>query len=233
MKRISAFLFFALLIIPVCVAAKDLPPDEMFKKNFPGRNFESITPAAIPGVYEVYTGNQLYYYVPETNVLIYGNIVSKEGVNLTRESYLKKIAPKMAQLPVESALKIGEGKITVIEFIDPDCFHCRESYKYFSRRKDVTIYVFFYPLSQLSERKIRHILCAPDQQKAYEEALGGALDNNKVKLNDCQDKKAEETLKTHKRLAAQIGIRSTPFFYLKGQAIDGFELPVMEQILKR
>jgi thiol:disulfide interchange protein DsbC len=220
-----------ILILPACVAAKNSSPEEMFRRNFPDRSFESISPTSIKGVYEVYTGNQLFYYAPEANVLIYGNIVSPEGISLTRESYLKKIASKMAQLPLESALKIGEGENVIIEFMDPDCFHCREAYKFFSPRKDVTIYVFFYPLSQLSERKIRHILCASDQLRVYAEVMSGAFDNQ-ANLKVCTDKKTDEVLKIHKKLAAQIGIRSTPFFYLKGQAIDGFEGPVVEKLLK-
>ena len=232
MKRLCIFVLFLLLILPACVAAKNYSPEEIFKKNFPDRSFESITPTPIAGVYEVYTGNQLFYYAPKANVLIYGNIVSREGISLTRESYLKKMAPKMAKLPLGSALKIGNGKNIIVEFLDPDCFHCRESYKFFSHRKDVTIYVFFYPLSQLSEKKIRHILCSANKLKTYEEVMTGKFDNN-AQLNACTDPKAEEIIKTHKKLAAQIGIRSTPFFYFKGQAIDGFEAPVFEQLLKK
>jgi thiol:disulfide interchange protein DsbC len=221
-----------LLILPACVAAKNSSPEEMFKRSFPDRSFESITPTSIKGIYEVYTGNQLFYYAPEANVLIYGNIVSQEGINLTRESYLKKMAPKMAQIPLDSALKIGKGKNVMVEFLDPDCFHCRESYKFFSRRKDVTVYVFFYPLSQHSEKKIRHILCSGDRLKTYEEAMTGKFDNN-VQLNVCTDTKVEEIIKTHKKLAARIGIRATPFFYFKGRSIDGFEVPVFEQLLNK
>ncbi|MGV8057076.1 MAG: DsbC family protein [Smithellaceae bacterium] len=231
MKRITILIIFFLLILPGCVAAKNDSPEETFKKNFPGRSFESIVPTSVKGVYEVYTGNQIFYYAPEANILIYGHIVSKEGISLTRESYLKKMAPKMAQLPLDSALKIGKGKNVIIEFLDPDCFHCRESYKFFSPRKDVTVHVFFYPLSLISEKKIRHILCSADQLKTYEEAMTGKLDNN-VPLNACKDAKVEEVIKTHKKLAAQIGITSTPFFYFKEQAIGGFEAPVFEQLLK-
>jgi thiol:disulfide interchange protein DsbC len=230
-KRSSVLIIFSLLILPACVAAKSPSPEEMFKKSFPDRSFESITPTSIAGVYEVYTGNQLFYFAPKANVLIYGNVVTPEGISLTRESYLKKIASKMARLPLDSALKIGEGKNIIIEFLDPDCFHCRESYKFFSHRKDVTIYVFFYPLSPLSEKKIQHILCSANQLKTLHEAMTGKFDNN-AQLNVCTDAKVEEIIKTHKKLAAQIGIRSTPFFYLKGRAIDGFEAPVMEQLLK-
>jgi thiol:disulfide interchange protein DsbC len=230
-KRASILVLLLVLILPACVAAIKSSPEEMFKRSFPDRSFESITPTSISGVYEVYTGNQLFYYAPEANVLIYGSMVSQEGISLTRESYLKKMAPKIAQLPLDSALKIGDGKNIIVEFMDPDCFHCREAYKFFSPRKDVTVYVFFYPLSQPSEKKIRHILCASDQIRAYSEVMSGVFDN-KANLNFCTDKKTDEVLKIHKKLAAQIGIRSTPFFYLKGQAIDGFEAPVLEQLLK-
>jgi thiol:disulfide interchange protein DsbC len=220
-----------LLILPICGTAYSLSPEEMFKKSFPNRNFETISPTAIKGIYEVYTGNQLFYYAPDSDLIIYGNIITKEGHSLTKDSFLKKLSVKMSQLPLDGALKIGNGKNVVVEFIDPDCFHCRESYKFFSQRKDVTIYAFFYPLSQASEKKIRHILCAKDQLKAYEEAMSGKLDNN-AKLNVCNDKKAEDSLKLYKKLAAQMGITSTPFFYIKGQAIAGFEVPVFEQLFK-
>lgn len=232
MKRSSILILCLLLILPACAAAKNYSPEEMFKKSFPDRSFESITPTEIKGIYEVYTGDQLFYYAPEANVLIYGNIVTKEGVSLTRESFVKKMASKMANLPLDSALKIGDGRTVIVEFLDPDCFYCRESYKFFAQRKDVTTYVFFYPLSQLSEKKIRHILCSDRPVKTYEEVMTGKFDNG-AQLNACTYAKVEETLKTHKRLAAQIGIRSTPFFYIKGRALDGFEAREFEQLLKK
>jgi len=230
-RRLPMLLSFLPALFPVCLAADTSTPEEIFKKNYPDKNMESFTPTPIKGVYEVYTGNQLFYYAPEANLLIYGNIVTREGISLTQESLLKKLAPKMAKLPLENALKIGNGKNIIVEIIDPDCFHCRESYKFFSRRKDVTIYAFFYPLSQDSEKKIRHILCSSDTIKAYHDAMSGALDNN-TKLNVCNDKKVEETIKFYKKQAAQIGIRAAPIFYVKGQVIPGFQAPVFEQILK-
>lgn len=219
------------MILSASFLAYGSSPEEMFKKSFPNRNFETITATPIKGIYEVYAGNQLYYFIPDAEVLIYGNIVSKDGKSLTRESFNKKMAGKMAQLPLENALKIGNGKNVIVEFMDPDCHFCREAYKFFSLRKDVTIYIFFYPLSQVSEKKIRYILCAADRVKAYQEIMSGKHDNN-PNLKVCPDKKPDDTLKLYKKLAAQIGLRSTPFFYFKGQAIDGFEAPVWEKLLK-
>jgi len=231
MKKLVLIVLCLLLIIPVCAGAKNLTVEEKFKKSFPKKNFESIKPTSIKGVYEIYDGNQIYYFMPEAEVIIYGNIISKNGVNITRESNLKKIAAKMANLPLDSALKIGNGKTPVIEFMDPDCSYCRQAYNFFSQRQDVTIYVFFSPSFQNSEKKIRHILCAPDKLKMYEEVLTGKFDNN-APLNICTDKKVDETVKTHIRLSSQIGIRSIPLFFIKGQVIVGFEKAIIENILK-
>jgi thiol:disulfide interchange protein DsbC len=230
-KKLTATILCVLFLFPICVFAKDIPVAEKFKKSFPKNNFESITPTAIKGVYEVYTGNQIYYYMPKDDVILYGSLISKDGVNITRDSSLKKMAQKMASLPLDSALKIGNGKTTVVEFMDPNCYHCRQAYKFFSQRQDVTLYVFFFPLSKESADKIKFILCSKDVSKTYEDVMNGKLDN-KAPLPACTDKKVDETVKTHMRLASQIGVRGTPLFYIKGQVVDGFDPPTIEKLLK-
>jgi thiol:disulfide interchange protein DsbC len=213
------------------VFAKDLPIAEKFKKSFPKIKFESLTPTAIKGVYEVYTGNQIYYYMPAGDVILYGSLISKDGIDITRESNKKKMAQKIAKLPLDSALKIGNGKTAVVEFMDPNCYHCRQAYKFFSQRQDVTLYVFFFPLSKESADKIKHILCSKDVVKMYDDVVSGKLDKN-APLPACSDKKVDETVKTHMQLASQIGVRGTPLFYIKGQVVDGFDLAVIEKLLK-
>jgi thiol:disulfide interchange protein DsbC len=230
-KKLTAAILFILFLLPAFVFAKNLPVEEQFKKSFPKNIFESITATDIKGIYEVYTGNQIYYYMPKDDVILYGSLVSKTGVNITRESFSKKMAQKMAKLPLDSALKIGNGKTAVVEFMDPNCSHCRQAYKFFSQRQDVTLNVFFLPLSKESADKIKHILCSKDVSKAYDDAMTGKLDN-KAPLNICADKKVDETVKTHLQLASQIGVRGTPLFYIKGQAVDGFDSAVIEKLLK-
>ena len=259
MKKSTAVVLFILFLFPICVLAKNesasdknvsaptakkvsapaaknvlSPVEEQFKKNFPKNYFESITPTDIKGVYEVYTGNQIYYYMPKDDAVIYGSLVLKNGVNITRESFFKKISQKMAKIPLDSALKIGNGKTAVVEFADPNCYHCRQAYKFLSQRKDVTIYAFLVPLlSKDSGDKIKHILCSKDVLKTYDDVMSENFDN-KTPLNICTDKKVEETVKTYQQFASQVGIRETgvPLFYIKGQAVSGFDAPTMEKILK-
>jgi len=234
-KKITVAILCVLFLFPTCVLAKKATPAgspiEKFRKDFPKNNFETITPTAIKGVYEVYTGNQIYYYMPKGDVILYGSIISKDGLNITQESNQKKMAQKMANLPLNSALKIGNGKTAVIEFMDPNCYHCRQAYKYFSQRQDVALNVFFFPLSKESADKIKRILCSKDILKAYEDTMSGKPDSN-APQSACTDKKVDETVKTHMRLASQIGVRGTPLFYVKGQVMNGFDPVAMEKLLK-
>jgi thiol:disulfide interchange protein DsbC len=229
MKRFFLFSITAAILFTQFSCA-GVSPEEKFKKSFPDRKIESLTPTPIKGVYEVYTGTDIFYYAPETDTLIYGNMISKDGLNLTQESLTKKMAPKMAALPLDSALKVGSGKTVVVEFMDPDCSHCREAYRFFSQRKDVTVYVFFLPLFQASFAKIKHILCAADPVKMYEEVMQGKFD--KGRLPECKSGKADDIIKNNMKLASQIGLKGTPLFYIKGQVIDGFVPAQLEKILK-
>ncbi|HDQ04391.1 MAG TPA: DsbC family protein [Deltaproteobacteria bacterium] len=206
--------------------------EEAFKKSFPRQNFESISPTPIAGIYEVYAGNQTFYFSPEAEVIITGNIISKDGVNLTRQRHLQKMAPRMADLPLKSALKIGRGKTKVLEFTDPNCPYCRQAFQYFAKRKDVTLYVFLIPLSQDSEKKIRHIFCAKDKIKAYEDVMTGKMDSS-APFDACTDKKVEDTIKTHHNLTSQAGVRAAPTFYIKGEVAEGFEKNNIENILNK
>ena len=240
MKKLTAAILLILFLFPVHVFAKHasvsaknetVSVEEQFKQSFPKNNFESITPTNVKGIYEIYTGNQLYYYMPKEEIILYGSLVSKNGVNITRESYMKKTALKMAKLPLDSALKVGSGKTAIVEFMDPNCYHCRQAFKFFSQRQDVTVYVFFFPLSKESGDKIKHILCSKDAVKTFEDVMNGKFDNN-AQLTACTDKKVDETVKTHMQLASQVGVRGTPLFYIKGQVIDGFDAAAVEKLLK-
>ena len=232
MKKLAIVFLSAFFFFPASLSAQNSSPEEMFKKSFPKNNFESISETPIKGLYEVYTGSQIYYYMPEGDFILTGNIITKDGKNLTSESGTQKISKKMTSVPLEKALKIGSGKTDVVEFIDPNCHYCRLSFNFFAKRKkDVTLYVFFYPLSEDSAKTIRHILCAKDKTKAYDDALSGKLDN-KAPLNLCSTKESEEMLKEHRQISEKIGVRATPMFYIKGQVVPGFDQPALEKLLK-
>ena len=230
MKKLLFSALFLLLFLSSCSTVQNLSPEDALRESFPKVNFESVKPTPVKGIYEVQSGNQILYFMPEAEVIITGNIITKGGVNLTRESNLQRMAAKMAGLPLGDALKIGLGKTAVVKFTDPNCSYCRQATQYFAGRKDVTLYIFLIPISQDSEKKIRHIFCSGNREKAYEETFSGKLDSG-ASLNLCRDQRIDEIINKHRQIAQQVGVRATPTFYIKGKAIDGFEKNKIEDIL--
>lgn len=232
MKKILIMLCLVLVSVSGCSSTPKISPEEQFKKSFPQHKYESLTPTALQGIYAVYNGRQVYYYLPDGDVVLLGNIINKEGKNLTQESNDQKMKSKLSRLSLDKALKIGSGKTDVVEFIDPNCHYCRLSFDFFQMRKaDVTLHVFFFPLSEDSANKIRHITCSKDREQAYRDALSGKLDNI-TNLQLCNDKEAEAMLLAHQEAASQISLHATPLFYLKGEVVPGFNQSAIEMLLK-
>lgn len=222
---------FALTLSPVCATSQTI--EDNFKKLFPNIPVESISPTEIKGVYEIIAQNQIGYFAPEPGYLILGEIIDKNGANLTAKRRNENIALKARDLPLDKALKIGNGKNTILEFTDPDCPYCRRASSFLSQKTDVTRYVFFLPLPMHkdAENKVKYIFCANDTSKAYEEAMQGKLDNQKYEI--CKKPEIDELVKAHKDASKKMGISSTPFFIVNGRAISGANRPEIDKALQQ
>jgi len=222
---------FALTLSPVCATSQTI--EDNFKKLFPNIPVESISPTEIKGVYEIIAQNQIGYFAPEPGYLILGEIIDKNGASLTAKRRNENIASKARDLPLDKALKIGNGKNTILEFTDPDCPYCRRASSFLSQKTDVTRYVFFLPLPMHkdAENKVKYIFCANDTSKAYEEAMQGKLDNQKYEI--CKKPEIDELVKAHKDASKKMGISSTPFFIVNGRAISGANRPEIDKALQQ
>ncbi len=222
---------FALTLSPVCATSQTI--EDNFKKLFPNIPVESISPTEIKGVYEIIAQNQIGYFAPEPGYLILGEIIDKNGANLTAKRRNENIASKARDLPLDKALKIGNGKNTILEFTDPDCPYCRRASSFLSQKTDVTRYVFFLPLPMHkdAENKVKYIFCANDTSKAYEEAMQGKLDGQKYEI--CKKPEIDELVKAHKDASKKMGISSTPFFIVNGRAISGANRPEIDKALQQ
>jgi thiol:disulfide interchange protein DsbC len=230
-KVICAFCFTVCLF--AAQAAFCLPPEESLKNNFPKIKVKTINPTQINGIYEVVTTTgEIIYYSPQAECVISGNIFTKDMKNITYERKMELLAQKMKKVPMEKAIKVGNGTTSVIEFTDPDCPYCRKAFDFFSKRTDVTEYIFFLPLPMHpnAKDKARYVLCSKDRAKAFKEAMSGKLDD--MKFKKCKDTKAaDEIIGNYESIAREAGIRGTPFFFIKGQVITGANIPAIEKIL--
>jgi thiol:disulfide interchange protein DsbC len=239
MKKNSAFIIAAVACLLTSFSvAFALTPQESLKKNFPAIAVDSVTPSNINGLYEVIAGRQIFYYAPDAECIVGGPIIMKGGRNLTEEKNqaleqkrLSAMAQKLKELPLDKALKIGSGKNTVIEITNPDCSYCRRAAQFFQGRTDVTKYIFYFPLAMYkdAEAKIRHILCAKDKAKAYEDAMTGKLDD--MKFQACNDSDVDALIKVHSEATMKLGVTGTPLFFINGQPVMGANIPLIEKLL--
>ena len=132
----------------------------------------------------------------------------------------------------DKALKIGSGKIMVIEFTDPDCPYCRKAYQYFLTRTDVTLYIFFNPLSshQHAREKAQYILSSDDRERAYAEVMAGLFDSvSPAGITE----KGKKLLEEQTAIANKLGINEVPVFMISGRIVKGFDQKKLEQLLPR
>jgi thiol:disulfide interchange protein DsbC len=204
---------------------------QILAKTYPGIKVGEIRSSDIPGLYEIEAGSNIIYFYPEKGLLVFGEIWTRDGRNITAEKRTQLAAAKLKDVPLEKAVKIGNGRNKVIEFTDPDCPYCRKAAAFFKGRDDVTLYVFFFPLPihKDAEAHASYVLCAADKAHALEEVMSGQLDGKEASA--CPDKKADALLREHVDLGTKLGVRATPAFWINGQYVAGANIPAIEGLL--
>ena len=212
-------------------AAKENLKDEVdsLKKSFPNLKVDRVAESPVKGLYEILAGDQVFYFSPD-GYLMFGELWTKEGKNLTAEVRDKVLAEKVKSIPLNKALKIGNGSRQVIEFTDPDCPFCRKVDELLSKRTDVTRYVFFLPLRQIhpeAEKKVQYILSQKDREKAFREVVSGALDGKALPETAHKNMMLEEM----ENVAKSLGVRGTPALWVDGTAVNGADIPRISALL--
>jgi thiol:disulfide interchange protein DsbC len=229
---VVAFLPAAVLLFPALSFASGdaVKVDSSLRAAFPQVQFDSITPSEIPGLYEVVSGQNILYYYPAKDLIVAGDIFGKDLKNHTAERKGGLAAKLVRDFPLDKAVKIGEGKHVVIEFTDPDCPYCRKASEYFTKRTDVTRYVFFAPLAHPAAiTKIQYILGAPNKAEAYDQMMLG-------QEIPASAKPASEEIKAlaqeHLALGKKVGLQGTPTFFVDGQQVVGADIHRLDELLK-
>ena len=196
---------------------------ETLMKTFPNLKLDGFRESPLKGLYEITAGEQVFYFSPE-GYLFFGEIWTKDGKNLTAEMREKVVTDRINNLPLDKALKIGNGPKKVNEFTDPDCPYCRKVDSFLAKRTDVTRYIYFVPLRKIhpdAEKKVRYILSQPNKEKAFHEVFGGTLDGKPIPVSDgVQQSQLEEM----EKIATGLGVRGTPALWIEGALVNGADI---------
>ena len=228
--RIGGLILTVIITAGIAGANENLKPEvDSLKKNFPNLRVDNVKESPIKGLFEIVAGNQVFYFSPD-GYLMFGELWSKDGKNLTAEMREKVLAEKVKSIPLDKALKIGSGPRQVIEFTDPDCPYCRKVDDFLAKRTDVTRYVFFLPLRQIhpdAEKKARYILSQKDREKALREVVSGTMDGKPLPETGSHDAMLDEM----EQVAKGMGVRGTPALWIDGTAINGADIPRITALL--
>lgn len=234
---VSVFAAFAMSQLQAGAASLVEKPEIAFRKAFPQLKVDSISPSLVKGLFEVVSGPNIFYFYPEKDLLVVGDIYNKSGQNITgdkkrslKAKQQEQALAKLKDLPLEKAVKIGNGPKTVIEFTDPDCPYCRRASEGLKKRTDVTRFVFLTPLAHPNAiNKVYYILAAADREKAYHDMMDG-----KPLPSPPSDygKEIKDQAAEHMDFARSLGIDGTPTFFINGQQVVGADMEKIDALLK-
>jgi thiol:disulfide interchange protein DsbC len=135
---------------------------------------DQVNTSPIPGLYEVVTGDHIFYTDKNAQYLIDGQMFDLKGrKNLTEARARKLFAVDFASLPLNLAVKKvkGDGSRTMAYFTDPNCGYCKKLEQELKNVDNVTLYLFLYPIFEGSAEKVQGILCSADKVKAWDDLM--------------------------------------------------------------
>jgi thiol:disulfide interchange protein DsbC len=180
-----------------------------------------VQPSAIPGVYELFMGDQIVYADATGDYLIVGPMVDTQTKqNLTEARLNDHGKIDFATLPVDRAIKIvkGNGSRKFAVFSDPDCPFCQQLEKTLLSVTDITMYLYLYPIASLHPQapaKAHAIWCAPDRQQAWSQWM---LEKKLPPTKTCSG----DPIDALQKLGDTLHINSTPtLFFVNGRRVAG------------
>ncbi|HVO47273.1 MAG TPA: DsbC family protein [Steroidobacteraceae bacterium] len=205
---------------------------QTIESRFPGVHVLDVQPAVVPGLYELYTGDQIVYADVSGEYLLMGPLVqTRTRQNLTEDRLNEHGRIDFSSLPLDRAIRIvkGNGSRRFAVFSDPDCPFCQQLEQSLLSVNDITMYVFLYPIATLHPQapgKAHAIWCAKDHAQAWSQWM------HEKKLPPaglC----AGDPVKDLQQLGDKLRINSTPtMFFANGRRLAG-ALPAadLERIL--
>ncbi|WP_308925848.1 DsbC family protein [Janthinobacterium sp. J1-1] len=206
---------------------------------YPHTRFGDIQRSAIPGIWEVWMGNNVAYVNDEGRHFIFGHLydmqtqtdltaAKKEQASVQAESARPRI--KFADLPLGDAIKAvrGNGQRKMAVFSDPHCPYCRQLELELAKLDNVTIYTFLYPIESLHPQAAsvaQSIWCAKDKSAAWRQYM---TTGKKPKVIRC-----DTPINRNVALANSAGIFGTPYLLFANgtQAPGAMPAAALEQRL--
>lgn len=187
-----------------------------------GEKVESITPSALPGLYEVLVPPKLFYMSADGRYILTGDLIDlQDKINLSAEKRSQARVSAVDKLGEDSMIVFAPKKVkhTITVFTDIDCGYCRKLHSEMASYNKLGIKVRYlaYPRAGIgspSYDKAVAVWCADDRAKAITTAKNGG----EVKGKACDNPVAKQF-----ELGQELGVTGTPALLLEnGQIYPGY-----------
>ncbi|MGQ0655201.1 MAG: DsbC family protein [Betaproteobacteria bacterium] len=213
------------LLAALCARADEAQIRRTLERKLDASRIEGIAPSPVPGLWEVrYRGSdgvQILYVDAAAAHVIQGRLFDlKTDRDLTEERLRKLNAIRFDALPLDLAVKVqrGNGRRVMAMFSDPYCPACRQFESSLAQVRDVTVYVFMYPVIRPENADhSRAVWCSPDRAKAWLELAAGPRPKVPAAAPSCANP-VDKVLEAGRRMR----VNSTPTLILaNGERISG------------
>jgi thiol:disulfide interchange protein DsbC len=197
------------------------------KKQFPELTIDSMTPAAISGLFEVSSNGNIFYVTNDGRYIVSGDIIDlKEGQkNLTENTRKTERLKAISKFGENNMIIFSpkKPKYTLTVFTDVDCGYCRKFHSEITKMNDLGIAVRYIPFPRSGPNsetfnKMQSVWCAKDKKQA----LGLAKTDKFEEKNSCPSTAVKEGYE----LGVRVGVRGTPTLILdEGTLLPGFYPP--------
>jgi len=211
----KSLLLICALLLPFSSWAANIKPASektasTIRASLSDMSIKSVSYSAIPGVFEIQVGDNIYYTNKTGQYLINGHMFDtqkKQDLTAIRLADITRIS--WADLPLDKAIAHGpKDGLKMAVFTDPDCPYCKNLEKELANIKGIRVYTFLFPLTQLhpdSYAKSESIWCAKNQHQALFDVMtkGAKLPEAtcKTPLADIQ------------KLGAKLKVQGTPTIF--------------------
>lgn len=192
-------------------------PDELWK-SLQGVQIDSVRLDTDFNLYEVISGNNVFYLTKDYRYLITGSIIDMKTMkNLTAEKIVRLKKVDFSTLDKADAVKISNGSRSVAVFSDPDCPYCQKLHTELKKLKDTAVYVYLYPLESLhpdAKKKAVSAWCAKDKVAALDLIFSG----KSIEGRDCAN-----PIDRNIQQAQRNKINGTPaIVFESGEVVSGY-----------
>jgi len=180
------------------------------------------------GFYEVVADGRLFYLSRDLRFLFIGNVIDLRTLkNLTSDRIKEMRRVDFSSLPRADAIKISDGKRAIAVFTDPECPYCKKLHAELGKLKDVSVYIYLFPISSGGRNKAIQVWCSEDRVRALDSAFNGG----RLKASLCEGHPIDRNLSLGQRLF----ITGTPMIITdRGEFINGYvRAEVIEKALAR